>query len=64
MIARKKTQNGHFWDTKSAVKRARRLKAAQNLFPVMRVCFPVGLSYLDAGFEPQCSGYWTNQRSS
>ena len=57
-------QKRPFLDTKSAVKWARRLETAQNLFPVMRDCFRVVLSYLDAGFEPQCSGYWTNQRSS
>ena len=27
---------------------------ARNLFVVMRVCSPVALSYLDAGFEPRC----------
>ena len=52
-----------FLDTKSAIQRARRLETAQNLFAVMRVCFLVVLRYLDAGFEPQCGGYWTNQRS-
>ena len=42
-----------FLDTKSAVKRARRLKMQRNLFVVMRICSLVVLSYLDAGFEPQ-----------
>ena len=50
-----------FWDTKSAVERARRLKTQRNLFVVMRVCSPVALSYLDAGFEPWCGrkDFWT-----
>ena len=43
-----------FLDTKSAIERARRLETAQNLFVVMRLCSPVALSYLDAGFEPRC----------
>ena len=38
------TQNRPFLDTKSPVKRARRLETAQNLFLVMRVCFVVVLS--------------------
>ena len=45
-----------FLDTKSAIERARRPKTAQNLFVVMRICSPVVLSYLDAGFEPRCGG--------
>ena len=60
----KTAQKRPFLDTKSAVKRARRLETAENLFPVMRGCFLVVLSYLHAGFEPQCSGYWTNERWS
>ena len=39
---------------KSATKRARRLEMARNLLRVMRLCFAVILSYLDAGFEPLC----------
>ena len=33
----------------------------RNLFVVMRVCSPVVLSYLDAGFEPRCGrkDFWT-----
>ena len=31
-----------------------RLETQRNLFVVMRIGFPVVLSYLDAGFEPQC----------
>ena len=36
------------------MERARRLKMQRNLFVVMRVCSPVVLSHLDAGFEPRC----------
>ena len=43
-----------FLDTKSAIERARRFEMAQNPVVVMRVCSPVVLSYLDAGFEPRC----------
>ena len=60
----KTAQKRPFLDTKWAVNRAKRLESTQNSFPVMRVCFLVVLSHLDAGFEPQCSGYRTNQRSS
>ena len=33
----------------------------RNLFVVMRLCSPVVLSYLDAGFEPRCGrkDFWT-----
>ena len=33
----------------------------RNLVVVMRLCSPVVLSYLDAGFEPRCGrkGFWT-----
>ena len=33
----------------------------KNLFVVMRVCSPVVLSYLDAGFDPRCGrkDFWT-----
>ena len=50
-----------FLDTKSAIERAKRLKTARNLFVVMRVCSPVDLSHLDAGFEPRCGrkDFWT-----
>ena len=50
----KRARKRPFLDTKSAIERARRLKTARNVFVVMRVCSPVVLSYLDAGFEPQC----------
>ena len=43
-----------FLYTKSAIERARRLKNAMKLLVVMRLCSPVVLSYLDAGFEPRC----------
>ena len=43
---------GHFLDTKLAIEWGRRLKMQRNLFVVMRICSPVALSYLDAGFEP------------
>ena len=39
--------------TKSAIERAKRLKMAQNLIVVMRICSRVVLSYLHAGFETQ-----------
>ena len=60
----KTTQKRPFLDTKSAVERATQLETAQNVSAVMRVCLPVFLSSLDAGFEARCGGYWTNQRSS
>ena len=46
---------------KSAVERARRLEMQRNLFVVMRLCSPVVLSYLDAGFGPRCGrkDFWT-----
>ena len=47
--------NGHFLDTKSAIKRATRLKMEQKLFVGMRICFAVILSYFDAGFEERCA---------
>ena len=53
-IVLKTAQKQSFLDTKSAVERARRLETARNLFPVMRLCSPVVLSYLDAGSEPRC----------
>ena len=33
----------------------------QNFFVVMRLCSPVVLSYLDAGFGPRCGrkDFWT-----
>ena len=36
-------------------------KTQRNLVAVMRVCSPVVLCYLDAGFEPRCGGkdFWT-----
>ena len=43
-----------FLDTKLAIEWARRLETARNLFVVMRLCFPVVLSYLGAGFDPRC----------
>ena len=57
----KTAQKRPFLDTKLAIERARRLETAQNLFVVMRICSPVVLSYLDAGFEPRCGGkdFWT-----
>ena len=64
MIVLKEAQKRLFLDTKSTVKRARRLETAQTLFAMMRVCFLVVLSHWDAGFEPECCSYWTNQRSS
>ena len=54
MIVLKTAQKRPFLDTKSAVEWARRLKTQRNLFAVMRLCFPVVLSYLDAGFEARC----------
>ena len=42
-----------FLGTKSAVQRAKRLERARTEFVVMRLCSPVVLSYLDAGFEPR-----------
>ena len=61
MIVLKTAQKRPFLDTKSAVERARRLKMQRNLVVVMRLCSPVVLSYLDAGFEPQCGrqDFWT-----
>ena len=50
----KTAQKRPFLDTKSAIEQARRLEMARSLFVVMRVCSPVVLSYLDAGFEPRC----------
>ena len=44
-------QKRPFLDAKLAIERARRPETARNLFVVMRVCSPVVLSYLDAGFE-------------
>ena len=32
------------------------LKMQRKLFAVMRLCSPVVLSYLDAGFDPRCRG--------
>ena len=55
MIVLKAAPKRPFLDTKPAVERARRLETAQNLFVVLRVCSPVVLSYLDAGFEPICT---------
>ena len=57
----KTAQKRPFLDTKSAVERSRWLKTQRNLFVVMRICSPVGLSYLDAGFEPRCGrkDFWT-----
>ena len=54
-------QKQPFLDTKLAIERARRLQMARNLFGVMRLCFPVVMSYLDAGFEPRCGrkDFWT-----
>ena len=43
-----------FLDTKLAIKRVTRLETARPLIVVMRLCSPVCLSYLDAGFEPGC----------
>ena len=43
-----------FLDTKSAIERAQRLQMARNLLSVLRICFPVVSSHLDAGFEPRC----------
>ena len=43
-----------FLDTKSAIAQAKQLITARNLFVVMRLCSPVVLSYLDAGYEPWC----------
>ena len=37
--------------SKSAIKRARRLEIARNLFQVMRICSAVVLSYWDPDFE-------------
>ena len=53
MIVLNIAQKEPFLDTKSAVKRARRLNMQRNLFVVMRICSLVVLSYLEAGFEPQ-----------
>ena len=53
-IVLKTAQKRPFFDPKSAVERARRLKMQRNLFVVMRVCSSIVLSYLDASFEPQC----------
>ena len=53
-IVPKTTQKRPFLDTNLAVKRARRIGTAQNVFLVLRVCFP---ELLDAGFQPQYSGY-------
>ena len=61
MIVLKTALKRPFLDTKSAVERARRLKTQRNLFVVMRIRSPIGWSYLDAGFEPQCGhkDFWT-----
>ena len=48
----KRAQKRAFLDAELATERAKRLKMAQNLFVVMCMCFPVVLSFLDAGFEP------------
>ena len=53
-IVLKTAQKGPFLDTKLAIEWARRLETARNWFVVMRLCSPVVLSYLDAGFEPPC----------
>ena len=53
-IVLKTTQKWPFLDTNSAVKQARRIRTVQNLFLVMRVCFP---ELLDAGFQPKYSDY-------
>ena len=60
-IVLKTAQKRPFLDTKSAVERASRLKKKQNLFVVMRLCSPVVLSYLDAGFQRCCGrkNVWT-----
>ena len=50
----KAAQKRPFLDGKSAVEGARRLKMQRYLFVVMRVGYLFVLSYLDAGFEPQC----------
>ena len=57
----KTAQKRPFLDTKSAIERARRLETAQKLFVVMGICSQVVLSYLDAGFGPQCGrkDFWT-----
>ena len=47
-------QKRPFLDAKLAIERARRPATARNLFVVLRVCSPVVLSYLDAGFEARC----------
>ena len=47
-------QKRSFFDTKSAVERARRLEMQRNLCAVMRLFSLVVLSYLDAGFQPRC----------
>ena len=54
-------QKGPYLDTKLAIDRARWLKTARNLLVVMRVCYPVVLSYLGGGFEPRCGrkAFWT-----
>ena len=46
-------QKQPFWYTKSAIKRARRLKMPRNFFVVMRLWSPVVFGYLDACFEPR-----------
>ena len=50
----KTAQKRRFLDTKSAVEQARQLQTARKLFVVMRLCFRVVLSHLDAGFESRC----------
>ena len=43
-----------FLDTQLAIEGASLLKMQGNVFAVMRICSPVVLSYLDAGFQPRC----------
>ena len=50
----KTAQKRPFWDTKWGIEQARWLETQRNLVVVMRLCSPVVLSYLDAGFEPRC----------
>ena len=61
MIVLQTDQKGPFLDTKSAVAWARRLEMQRNLVVVMRLCSPIVLSYLDAGFEPSCGrkDFWS-----
>ena len=47
----KTTQKRPFFDTKSVVKRARRLKTQRNLFVVLCILYLVVLSYFEPGFE-------------